>query len=277
MAGGTRMPSWKERENNKCRERRRRALAAKIFAGLRLYGNYTLPKHCDNNEVLKALCHEAGWTVEPDGTTYRKGCKPVDRMDFTKGSISAASDGNSLIPWLRNLSSSDPSSKFTHHYLHGGGSISTPVTPPSTSPTPGTPRPAADWGSSYARLGTQHPLLPLSTPPSPGHQMWYQGTHASQSGTTSPTFSLVSSNPFGFRMEDLTRNGSLMCTPGRSGTCSPAVTDAADIPMARVIPNEFVFGRSSTTDLVKPWEGETIHEDCGADELELTLGSSKAR
>lgn len=66
------MPSWKERENNKCRERRRRAMAAKIFAGLRLYGNYTLPKHCDNNEVLKALCHEAGWTVEPDGTTYRK-------------------------------------------------------------------------------------------------------------------------------------------------------------------------------------------------------------
>jgi hypothetical protein len=22
--------------------------------------------------VLKALCEEAGWTVEPDGTTYRK-------------------------------------------------------------------------------------------------------------------------------------------------------------------------------------------------------------
>ncbi|PIN15946.1 hypothetical protein CDL12_11399 [Handroanthus impetiginosus] len=72
MTGGTRTPSWKERENNKRRERRRRAIAAKIFAGLRLYGNYTLPKHCDNNEVLKALCNEAGWTVEPDGTTYRK-------------------------------------------------------------------------------------------------------------------------------------------------------------------------------------------------------------
>uniref|UniRef100_A0A0D3F2U2 Protein BZR1 homolog n=1 Tax=Oryza barthii TaxID=65489 RepID=A0A0D3F2U2_9ORYZ len=52
--------------------RRRRAIAAKIYAGLRAYGNYTLPKHCDNNEVLKALCNEAGWTVEPDGTTYRK-------------------------------------------------------------------------------------------------------------------------------------------------------------------------------------------------------------
>ncbi|PON46946.1 BES1/BZR1 transcription factor [Parasponia andersonii] len=72
MTSGSRMPTWKERENNKRRERRRRAIAAKIYAGLRMYGNYKLPKHCDNNEVLKALCNEAGWTVEEDGTTYRK-------------------------------------------------------------------------------------------------------------------------------------------------------------------------------------------------------------
>lgn len=67
-----RLPTWKERENNKRRERRRRAIAAKIFSGLRAQGNYKLPKHCDNNEVLKALCAEAGWVVEDDGTTYRK-------------------------------------------------------------------------------------------------------------------------------------------------------------------------------------------------------------
>ncbi|KAF8664250.1 hypothetical protein HU200_054792 [Digitaria exilis] len=72
-AGGLgRTPTWKERENNKRRERRRRAIAAKIFTGLRTLGNYKLPKHCDNNEVLKALCREAGWVVEDDGTTYRK-------------------------------------------------------------------------------------------------------------------------------------------------------------------------------------------------------------
>ncbi|GAB2219025.1 hypothetical protein Droror1_Dr00006650 [Drosera rotundifolia] len=69
---GRRNPSWRERENNRRRERRRRAIAAKIFTGLRAQGNYNLPKHCDNNEVLKALCNEAGWIVEPDGTTYRK-------------------------------------------------------------------------------------------------------------------------------------------------------------------------------------------------------------
>ena len=75
MAGGGssgRLPTWKERENNKRRERRRRAIAAKIYSGLRAQGNYKLPKHCDNNEVLKALCIEAGWVVEEDGTTYRK-------------------------------------------------------------------------------------------------------------------------------------------------------------------------------------------------------------
>lgn len=85
---GRRKPSWRERENNKRRERRRRALAAKIYAGLRAQGNYNLPKHCDNNEVLKALCVEAGWVVEPDGTTYRKGCKPSP-MAMDMGGFSA--------------------------------------------------------------------------------------------------------------------------------------------------------------------------------------------
>lgn len=67
-----RMPSARERENNKRRERRRRAIAAKIFAGLRAHGNYCLPKHADHNEVLKALCAEAGWHVEEDGTIFRR-------------------------------------------------------------------------------------------------------------------------------------------------------------------------------------------------------------
>ena len=71
-AAARRKPSWRERENNRRRERRRRAIAAKIYTGLRSQGDYNLPKHCDNNEVLKALCAEAGWVVEEDGTTYRK-------------------------------------------------------------------------------------------------------------------------------------------------------------------------------------------------------------
>ncbi|XP_051152284.1 BES1/BZR1 homolog protein 4-like [Andrographis paniculata] len=320
MTGGTRTPTWKERENNKRRERRRRAIAAKIFAGLRLYGNYKLPKHCDNNEVLKALCNEAGWTVEPDGTTYRKGCRPVESMDIMGGGSASASpcssyqpspftsynpspgsssfpspvssaynaDGNSLIPWLRNLSASSSSSasasasKFIHHYMHSG-SISAPVTPPISSPTARSPRIKTNWDNNTFSIGgpNQHPFLPLSTPPSPGRQILPDSKWLiPQSRPSSPTFSLISSNPFGFKVDDLSRGGSLACTPGPSGTCSPAIAAAldqtADIPMAEMITNEFAFG-SSADGLVKPWEGERIHEECGSDDLELTLGCSKTR
>ncbi|GJP73825.1 hypothetical protein CLOP_g4505 [Closterium sp. NIES-67] len=84
-----RLPTWKERENNKRRERRRRAIAAKIFTGLRTYGNFDLPKHCDNNEVLKAVCKEAGWIVEEDGTTYRKGQPRPQQPEASAGIDSA--------------------------------------------------------------------------------------------------------------------------------------------------------------------------------------------
>lgn len=326
MTSGTRMPTWKERENNKKRERKRRAIAAKIFAGLRMYGNYKLPKHCDNNEVLKALCEEAGWTVESDGTTYRKGCKPIERMDIVGGSASASpcssyqpspcasynpspcasynpspasssfpspsssyalnnlnADGNSLIPWLKNLSSassSASSSKLPHLYIHTG-SISAPVTPPLSSPTARSPRKLkSDWGPLWG--APHHSFLPSSTPPSPGRQIvpdseWMTGIPIPQGGPTSPTFSLVAANPFvGFKEG----SGSRMWTPMQSGTCSPAigagVDGNADIPMAEVISDEFAFG-SNTNGLVKPWEGERIHEECGSDDLELTLGSSRTR
>ncbi|KAH7285252.1 hypothetical protein KP509_33G018900 [Ceratopteris richardii] len=169
MTSGTRLPTWKERENNRRRERRRRAIAAKIYAGLRMYGNYKLPKHCDNNEVLKALCNEAGWVVEEDGLTYKRGMKPPERTPengfapsppFTSpasssypspassacpspirsgyganGAGNGGGDGSSLIPWLKGLSSSK--------VLSYGGSYSAPVTPPLTSPTCRSP-PAYD-------------------------------------------------------------------------------------------------------------------------------------
>ncbi|GLT80147.1 hypothetical protein SLA2020_516010 [Shorea laevis] len=326
MTSGTRMPTWKERENNKRRERRRRAIAAKIFSGLRMYGNYKLPKHCDNNEVLKALCKDAGWTVEEDGTTYRKGCKPVDRMDIVGGSASASpcssyqpspcasynpspgsssfpspvssrrytgngnADANSLIPWLKDLSSasSSASSRLAHQLCVAGWSISAPVTPPLSSPTCRTPRTRSDWddqtaGSAWA--GQHHALLPSSTPPSPGCQVlpesgWLSRLEIPQSGPSSPTFSLVSRNPFGFKEEVLSAGGSRMWTPGQSGTCSPVVPafidQTSDIPMSDAIASEFAFGNNATG-LVKPWEGERIHEECVADDLELTLGNSKTR
>ncbi|XP_028763823.1 BES1/BZR1 homolog protein 4 [Neltuma alba] len=318
MTSGTRLPTWKERENNKRRERRRRAIAAKIFSGLRMYGNYKLPKHCDNNEVLKALCNEAGWTVEPDGTTYRKGCKPLERMDIVGGSAAGSpcssyhpspcasynpspgsssfpspssspyapnpnADGNTLIPWLKNLStasSSASSPKLPHHYLHSG-SISAPVTPPLSSPTARTPRISTDWDDQSTRAGQHYLFMPSSTPPSPRRQIvdpeWFAGIKL----PTSPTFSLISKNPFGFKEDAMAASRrSHMWTPGHSGTCSPAIAagsdHTADIPMSEAVADEFAFG-SNTSGLVKPWEGERIHEEFGSDDLELTLGTSRTR
>lgn len=159
MTTGCRAPTTKERENNKRRERRRRAIAARIFSGLRQFGNYKLPKHCDNNEVLKALCDEAGWIVEEDGTTYKKGCKPPpDRTEACISSSNASpassyqapvSDGLSLMPWLSGLSSCPtnaanaggiPTSSVNRNaglpplQIMRGGTCSAPVTPPLSSP-----------------------------------------------------------------------------------------------------------------------------------------------
>ncbi|WOL12399.1 hypothetical protein Cni_G21166 [Canna indica] len=329
MTSGGRMPTWRERENNRRRERRRRAVAAKIYAGLRMYGNYTLPKHCDNNEVLKALCDEAGWTVEPDGTTYRKGCKPpVEPMDIAGCSTSPSpyssnqpssynpspassshaspasssyiaetsisingADPKSLIPWLKNLSSatSNAPPKFLHQYpfhMHGG-SISAPVTPALSSPTARTPNIKTDWGNSIGRpawTNNSYKFLPNSSPPSPGRQMipdpsWIAGLQI-ESSPSSPTFSLVSSNPFAFTSGDASR----MWTPGQSGTSSPVMLGMPQYSTDIQMSDEFAFGSSGNSssnlraaDMVKPWEGERIHEECGSDDLELTLGSSRTR
>uniref|UniRef100_A0A0E0JXR8 Protein BZR1 homolog n=1 Tax=Oryza punctata TaxID=4537 RepID=A0A0E0JXR8_ORYPU len=366
--GGGRVPTWRERENNRRRERRRRAIAAKIYAGLRAYGNYTLPKHCDNNEVLKALCNEAGWTVEPDGTTYRKywsldrieaahvkkglvkeaimgtkGCKPpaselADQLGRSPSASPCSSyqpsprgtssfpssgsssqitigggggEGSSLIPWLKTLSSAgvgggSSSSKFPAHYSYfGGGSISAPVTPPSGSP-PRTPRlKTAAWeeyhhassvlppwaaGASYAYASS----LPNSTPPSPRRKVaaaagggndpaaWLAGFQISSAGPSSPTYSLMAPpNPFGAAAASGSSSRRMvMGTPGQSGTCSPVA--AGDVQMVDAARREFAFGGEGgggdkMTGLVKAWEGERIHEECGSDDLELTLGSSMTR
>ncbi|MBA0839926.1 hypothetical protein Goarm_005614, partial [Gossypium armourianum] len=178
---------------------------------------------------------------------------------------------------------SSASSKLAHHLYFAGGSISAPVTPPLSSPTSRTPRTRNDWDETTggsARTGQRHCYLPSSTPPSPNHQVFPDPEWLS-SGPTSPTFSLVSRNPFGFKDEALSAGGSRMWTPGQSGTCSPAfpagVDQTSDVPMSDVIAAEFAFG-SNFTGLVKPWEGEMIHEECVADDdLELTLGNSKTR
>lgn len=256
-----RMPTWKERENNKKRERRRRAIAAKIFTGLRSQGNYKLPKHCDNNEVLKALCLEAGWIVHEDGTTYRKGSRPTETtvpcssiqlspqssafqspIPSYQASPSSSSypsptrfDPNQsstyLIPYLQNLASSGNLAPLRI-------SNSAPVTPPISSPRRSNPR-LPRWQSSN---------FPVSAPSSPTRRLHH---YTSIPECDESDVSTVDSCRWGnFQSVNV------------SQTCPPS-------PTFNLVGKSV---RSVGVDVsVKPWEGEKIH-DVGIDDLELTLG-----
>ncbi|KAJ8549059.1 hypothetical protein K7X08_032766 [Anisodus acutangulus] len=180
-------------------------------------------------------------------------------------------DPNTLIPWFKNLSSgsSPSSSKFPHHLYIPGSSISAPVTPPLSSPTACTPRMSDDPMANSTCAQQHYPFLPSSTPASPGRQTppdsdWLSGVQTPQDGPSSPTFSLISPNPFGFT-EPISNGGSRMWAPGQHGTCSPAIASGidrtADIPMSDAISAEFAFG-FNMKGLVKPWEGERIYEEC---------------
>ncbi|KAL0363626.1 UNVERIFIED_CONTAM: BES1/BZR1protein 4 [Sesamum calycinum] len=65
-----------EKERTKMRERQRRSITTNIFHGLRKHGGYRLSPRADINQVLRHLAQEAGWIVEPDGTTYRSTATP---------------------------------------------------------------------------------------------------------------------------------------------------------------------------------------------------------
>ncbi|KAG6509684.1 hypothetical protein ZIOFF_027684 [Zingiber officinale] len=165
-AGGGRQPTWKERENNKRRERRRRAIAAKIFTGLRATGNYKLPKHCDNNEVLKALCREAGWIVEEDGTTYRK----VSFLQFSRISSVSCFSILLFLSWVCSASS-----LHSGHFLSGWHMMCLcrdnvfSIVDMGCKPPPPPPEPVVAGPSSSISPCSSPPLLsPLSSSfPSP--------------------------------------------------------------------------------------------------------------
>ncbi|KAK4781088.1 hypothetical protein SAY87_017194 [Trapa incisa] len=311
-AGGSgRMPTWKERENNKRRERRRRAIAAKIYSGLRAQGNYKLPKHCDNNEVLKALCAEAGWVVEEDGTTYRKGFKPPPAdLAGASANISAwssiqPSPQSSYFPspvpsyHASPTSSSFPSptryddnnsTTYLLPFLHNIASIpanlprlkissSAPVTPPLSSPTSrsGSKR-KSDWeslsnGCQSLKTFTRHPIFAASAPSSPTRRQ----------NLTPPTIpecdeSDVSTVDSGHWAVSFQGAGTAPPSPtfnlikNPAGQQGPILSRKGGDGGGFSWASEFEFGN----EMVTPWEGEKIHE-IAVDDLELTLGSGKVR
>ncbi|PON33735.1 BZR plant transcription factor [Parasponia andersonii] len=306
-AAARRKPSWRERENNRRRERRRRAIAAKIYAGLRAQGNYNLPKHCDNNEVLKALCVEAGWTVEEDGTTYRKGCKPspIDvagistRMTpYTSQNPSPLSSScpspipsyqvspssssfpspsrldcsynpSNLIPYLQNaIPSNLPPLRISN---------SAPVTPPLSSPTSRNPKPIPTWGAiaKQSMASFKYPFYAVSAPASPTRHQIHIPAATIPECDESDTSTVDSGQWVSFQKFA----PSTIPTSPTFNLVKPA---AQPISTSNVIPEavrgaEFDFGGGQ----VKPWVGERIHEvgmemEMEMDDLELTLGSSKA-
>ncbi|KAF5954716.1 hypothetical protein HYC85_007572 [Camellia sinensis] len=86
QAGSRRCRPIEEKERTKIRERQRRAVTAKILAGLRRHGNYNLRVRADINDVIAALAREAGWVVLPDGTTFpsvSQGTRPAGGASTT--------------------------------------------------------------------------------------------------------------------------------------------------------------------------------------------------
>ncbi|KAK8624356.1 hypothetical protein V6N13_065702 [Hibiscus sabdariffa] len=297
-----RKPSWRERENNRRRERRRRAFAAKIYTGLRAQGNYNLPKHCDNNEVLKALCAEAGWVVEEDGTTYRKGFKPppidipgssnkvtpfssqnpsplssafpspIPSCQVSPSSSSYpsptrfdANNPSSILPFLQNaIPSSLPPLRISN---------SAPVTPPLSSPTSRNPKPIPNWEAiaKESMASFNYPFYAVSAPASPTHRHFHAPATIPECNESDS--STVESGQW-ISFQKFAPSTSQVPT-------SPTFNLVKPLP-PQTLPNDVVMvdkGRGAEFQFesaqVKPWEGERIH-DVGMDDLELTLGSGKA-
>ncbi|XP_071722448.1 protein BZR1 homolog 1-like [Rutidosis leptorrhynchoides] len=309
MTGASgRLPTWKERENNKRRERRRRAIAAKIYTGLRAQGNFKLPKHCDNNEVLKALCNEAGWIVEEDGTTYRKGCRPPPcDLPGASGNVSTcssiqpspqsssfpspvpsyhASPTSSSFPSPNRYEGSNPST-YLLPFLHNIAAIpanlslpplrisnSAPVTPPLSSPTSRGSKRKPDWGSLNVSLNAfRNPIFAVSAPSSPTRH--HHLTPPIPECDESDASTVDSGRWVNFQSGANSVNAvTAPPSPTFNLVKQKVVNGHGDAAWGAVLEkgrtSEFEFENGR----VMAWEGEIIHE-VGADDLELTLGNGK--
>ncbi|KAL7117222.1 hypothetical protein ACP275_03G059400 [Erythranthe tilingii] len=305
--GGRRKPSWRERENNRRRERRRRAIAAKIYAGLRAQGNYNLPKHCDNNEVLKALCNEAGWIVEPDGTTYRKGCRPSPmEIGGTSTNITPSSSRNpsppssyfaSPIPSYQPSPNSSPPRNNANPFAFLLNSIpaslpplrisnSAPITPPMSSPTRHEQQQQQKRTKQQQQIFTLEsisamnmmnmPFFAASAPASPTRGRRFTPATIPECDE-SDTSTIDSGQWMNFQAYANANNNNNMVFPN-SPTFNlvklPAVAKSEDAIMSDKGKGKELFDFESMA--VKPWQGEKIHE-MGIDDLELTLGNGNNR
>ncbi|GAB2267351.1 brassinazole-resistant [Dionaea muscipula] len=301
-AAGRRKPSWRERENNRRRERRRRAIAAKIFSGLRAQGNYNLPKHCDNNEVLKALCTEAGWVVEPDGTTYRKGCKPPPLAE-TVGLCSSqvpspipSSSSAAVIPRcpMQQHDHVNPSSYNSSHpaFSFLCNSIPTHLPPLRiSSSAPVTPFLSSPKHNNFNRFKAKesfgcYPLFVESAPSSPTryHNITTPPTNTivecdeeeeSDSSTTDHSGQWNISFKR-FARPPIPTTFSLLVKPPPPPVIKQLTThNGATQDRPRSVAAASLQQQQPPESMtVKPWEGERIHDVGMEEDLELTLGNA---
>ncbi|KAE8701969.1 hypothetical protein F3Y22_tig00110503pilonHSYRG00362 [Hibiscus syriacus] len=103
-----------EKERTRLRKPQRRVFTRRLLAGLRQFGNFSIPPNAAKNDVLAALAREAGWIVESDGTTYRH--SPSTQNQQNSGSFSARSGENPL--------SSSPLKKCSQEGKHRNGKLS---------------------------------------------------------------------------------------------------------------------------------------------------------
>ncbi|KAJ6685971.1 PROTEIN BRASSINAZOLE-RESISTANT 1 [Salix purpurea] len=232
-----------------------------------LKGNYNLPKYCDNNEVLKALCAEAGWVVEEDGTTYRKGHRPPPIE--TGGSSMRVTPYSSQNP--SPLSSSFPSPIPSYQVSPSSSSF--------PSPTRG------DYNASSNLLPFLQGAVPLSLPPlrisnsapclppaSPTHRQFHAPATIPECDE-SDTSTVESGQWISFQ-KFAPSVAAVMPTSPTYNLVKPVAQQilSHNLVNDNGMSMDFEFG----SEQVKPWEGERIHE-VGLDDLELTLGSGKAR
>ncbi|CAJ2675548.1 brassinazole-resistant 1-like protein [Trifolium pratense] len=237
-----RKSSLREKENKKMRERRRRSITAKIFSGLRSQGNYNLSKHSDNNEVLKALCEEAGWFVEEDGTTSRKDYKsPVNNHAGTSTRTTPFSYYQNPSPVISPFPTPIPSYQFTP-MSYPPLWTSNSVTPPLHSPTSSTnikPIPTWDSTSKESMAFFNYPFVASSTLASP---------ISDQS---------IKFQPFG---------QSPFAVPNSSSFNVAADNSIREMGSSKLLGMQ-----------VKPWVGQKVHDEGVDDLVELTLGTGTSR
>ncbi|KAI3887459.1 hypothetical protein MKX03_033554 [Papaver bracteatum] len=136
--------SASEKEKTKMRERQRRAITTKIFTGLRKHGGYNLPPRSDINDVLRQLAREAGWFIEPDGTTYR--------VQNHHQQLSPANPHFNTTTTITTPTTSSLSQQQQQYYYY-------------CSTTSGTPTPTSSFGGGSGECSTTaSPHHPHSTP-----------------------------------------------------------------------------------------------------------------